>query len=71
MAATYVDALDTEEILRRMRINGKILKIVAVTAAFIALLWAATVTAVLLNHRNNDNGYFVVQIVEGTAVPID
>jgi len=63
MAATYVDALDTEEILRRMRINGKILKIVAVTAAFIALLWVGAVALASVNHVNMVNGYYTDEIV--------
>lgn len=64
IAATYVEEMGTDELLRDLRIRRKIVKIVAATAAVVICLWAGLVIASYVDHRKDVNGYATVEIIE-------
>lgn len=64
IAATYVEEMGTDELLRDLRIRRKIMKIVAATAAVVICLWAGLVIASYVDHCKDVNGYATVEIIE-------
>lgn len=57
IAASYVEEMGTDELLRDLRIRRKIMKIVAATAAVAFILWAGYLTIALIDVHENVNGY--------------
>lgn len=56
IAASYIEAMGTAEILRKMHIRRWILSVIAIVLAFIVLTWAVIVTnAVIKNERDIDS----------------
>lgn len=67
VASSYVEDMDTEELLRNLRIRRRILGIVASTAFVVVALWVGTVTYVIIHNEKTAHGYIVVgppQVIE-------
>lgn len=71
IASTYVDEMETTELLNDLRIRKRIVTIVLVLAVFIGTLWLGTVIVAIANHYIAMNGFFAEEIVEGTAVLLE
>ncbi len=71
IAAAYVDELETPELLNSLRIRRQIVKIVSVTALVVIILWAGVVATSFAYNIINDNGFYVEELVEGPAIPVD
>ncbi len=68
IAATYVDEMETAELLDHLRIRRRIVQIIGATALIVVLLWLGVVTLAFLYNVNAENGYFVEEIVEGSTL---
>lgn len=66
IAATYVEEMGTDELLRDLRIRRRIVRTVAAAMLSVVILWAGLVAASYVDHRKNVNGYLVVG--EATAI---
>lgn len=64
IAATYVNEMDTEEILQHLQYRTIIIKIVVVISVIILAVWLGVVSTASMRHFNSMNGYHVEEIVE-------
>lgn len=64
IAASYVEDMDTEELLRNLRIRRRIVGIVACVALIVVTLWAGTVTYVIIHNERLAHGYGVLGEIE-------
>ena len=72
IAATYVDEMGTDELLRDLRVRRRIVGMIAATAVAVVCLWAGLVTASYLDHVNGMNGYVVVgEVAEIDRVEVE
>lgn len=62
IAASYVNEMETGELLRDLRIKRRIVYCVAITAVIIVLLWASVVTRAYLRHVENVKGYYIDEV---------
>lgn len=60
IAATYVEDMGTDELLRDLRIRRRIIGVVAATAVAVVALWVGFITAAYVDHVNDVSGYLVV-----------
>lgn len=60
IAASYVEDMDTEELLRNLRIRRRIVGIVTCAALIVITLWAGTVTYVIIHNERLAHGYGVL-----------
>ena len=63
IAASYVDELDTPELLKKLRMRNKIIAIVCATAAIILAIWVGVVVTATRAHYNSMNGYFEEYVI--------
>ena len=63
IAASYVDEMDTPELLRKLRMRNKIIAIVCATAAIILAIWVGVVVTATRAHYNSMNGYFEEYVI--------
>ena len=63
IAASYVDELDTPELLKKLRVRNKVIAIVCATAAIILAIWIGVVVTATRAHYNSMNGYFEEYVV--------
>lgn len=64
IAASYIEEMNVQDLLKQLRIRKKIIGIVVATAVTLVLLWAGAVTTALIRHINDMNGYLVVSEAE-------
>lgn len=64
IAASYVEDMDTEELLRNLRIRRRIVGIVTCTALIVITLWAGTVTYAIIHNERLAHGYGVLGEIE-------
>ena len=64
IAATYVEDMDTEELLRNLRIRRRIVGIVTCTALIVVTLWAGMVTYAIIHNERLAHGYGVLGEIE-------
>jgi len=62
IAASYVDEMDTPELLNQLRIKKRIVAIVAVSAVTALLMWAGVVTKAYIDHVDAMNGILTTDI---------
>lgn len=58
IVASYVDELETPELLKKLAIRKRVLTIVISTVAIILILWAATVGWAIIKESDYSNGTF-------------
>lgn len=64
IAASYVDEMETPELLRQLRIRGRVVKIIGAVALAVMLLWAGTVSLALADSYNSAHGYIERTVIE-------
>lgn len=64
IASSYVEEMDTEELLHNLRIRRRILGIVTCTALIVITLWAGTVTYAIIHNERLAHGYGVLGEIE-------
>lgn len=69
IAASYVDSMNTDELLRDLHIRKKITTIFAGTMAAILLIWALAVTAECIYYNTLYPGYMTETIGEVSSGP--
>ena len=60
IAASCIEEMDAQELTLQLRIRKTIVRIVAVTALVVVLLWAGVVVTALIRHVKAMNGYLIV-----------
>lgn len=65
IAATYVDELDSQELLGNLRVKRRIIRIVSVVACFVVFIWLGITTAALISDAHQADGYYITHIDEG------
>lgn len=63
IAASFVDEMETGELLQNLKIKRRIMCCVVAAVAIIVALWAGVVTRAYLDHVGNMNGYFTEEII--------
>lgn len=72
IAATYVEEMGTDELLRDLRIRRRIVRAVTAAALAVVILWAGFIGAAYVDHRKDVNGYLVIgEIIEIEETEID
>lgn len=71
IAATYVNEMETGEVLEELKSNRKILFTVGATMAAAVILWAGWIVVSYMDHVKDVNGYAVVEIIEVERKQID
>lgn len=71
IAASYVDEMETGELLRDLRIRRKIVGILTAVAATVVILWLGVVSIALIGHNEQMNGHIVSTIDEVERIPLD
>ena len=74
VASSYVEDMDTEELLHNLRIRRRILGIVVGTALIVVALWIGTVTLVIVHNERLAHGYGVlgeIEIIDQTVYETD
>lgn len=62
IAVAYVEEMGTEELLKQLRIRKRIFSVICAGVALALLIWGSMVTAVYIDSRKADNGYYEVII---------
>ena len=70
VVSSYLEVIDTEELIEKFRIRKNIVAIIAVAAVSAVLLWAWGVGLALTENRDNAHGYFEEKIVEISDIQI-
>ena len=68
VACTYVDEMETTELLCRLNLRGKVLKTVAATCVTAVVLWAIGLLVVTIEFYQGANGYCVFTIVQDEVI---
>ena len=74
VASSYVENMDTEELLHNLRIRRRILGIVAGTALIVLMLWVGTVTYAIIHNERIAHGYGVlgeIEVIDWTEYETD
>lgn len=66
IAASYVNEMETPELLRQLRMRRKVVKIIGAVALAGVLLWAGVASIALLNDMNSANGCIERTIIENS-----
>lgn len=68
IAASHLEQMDTSELLKKLSVRKKILRIVLAVAAVVVLLWAGAVILALIRDNQRSNGYIEYYVTdEGTV----
>lgn len=68
---TYVNEMETDELVEEIRISKKTVGIITLTAVVVVLLWTARLVISYTDHEKDVNGYAVVEIIEVERKLID
>lgn len=71
IAASYVDEMETGELLRDLRIRKKIVQIITAVAVAVVMLWLGVVSIALFEHNSQMNGQIVVTVTEVERIPLE
>ena len=58
---TYIGEISTPELLQKLRLKKRIIRIVVTVATSIVLLWGTVVTIALINEFNDADGCIIVE----------
>lgn len=64
IAESYVDEMETREITKNLRIRRKIIGIISIVAVAIVAIWIGVVSAAMIGHNNEMDGYAVITDTE-------
>lgn len=71
VAFTYVNEMETGELVEEIRNSKKTVGIIVVTAVVMVLLWSVRLVISYSDHEKDVNGYAVVEIIEVERKLID
>lgn len=71
VAATYVNEMETDELIARLKINGKIISVVLLAVVLLVIMRFCFNLASLRSFQRDMNGYAVVEIIEVERKLID
>lgn len=71
VAATYVNEMETDELIARLKINGKIISVVLLAVVLLVIVRFCFNLASLRSFQRDMNGYAVVEIIEVERKLID
>lgn len=71
VAAAYVNEMETDELIIRLKINGKIVGAVLLAVTLLVIMRFCFNLASLHAFKRDVNGYAVVEIIEGERKAID
>lgn len=71
VAYTYVNEMETDELVQEIKAGKKIVKIAAITVAVMILIWAVITVVSYNDHAVDANGYAIVEIIEVDRKLID
>lgn len=63
IAETYVAEMEADELLQKLNIRKRLLRIVSIAAVTSLLLWASVVVYSLIHHVDAVDGYLVEEII--------
>lgn len=63
VVSTYLEELDTAELMDKIRIRRRIVTIIGAVALSAMLLWACALGIALAEKRDSTNGYFEEQVI--------
>ena len=72
IAASCIEEMDAQELTLQLRIRKTIVRIVAVTALALVLMWAGAVLTALVRHIKDMDGYLIVgeaEVISRTDYP--
>ena len=64
IASSYVNEMDSSELVHKLLIRKKIVRMVFAVAIVVVILWVGVVSISLLNEIKNADGYYDVSIVD-------
>lgn len=67
IAATYVNEMETGELLEGFRVKRQVIGTVLVTAMVVVGLWVGYLVYCYVDFRDSVNGYMVVDVIENDA----
>ena len=62
IAVAHVEEMGTEELLKQLRIRKRIFAVISAAVVLALLIWGSMVTAVYIESKDIDNGYYEVII---------
>ena len=65
IAATYIEELDSRELLGNLRVKRRIVSIVSVVACLVVFIWLGITTVALISDTHQADGYYITHIDEG------
>lgn len=71
IAFTYVNELETDEIITEINISRKKVRILAITALVVIFMWAVVVGVSYYDHKKDANGYAVIEIIEYERIEME
>lgn len=69
IASSYVDEMETTDLIQELRVRKKIVGIVALIAVIIVALWINLVVVSYADHAKNTHGYAMVDVIEESVAP--
>lgn len=58
-----LDEMDTGELIKRLKIKWKIVRIVAAAAVALVVLWGAVVSIIYIENKKYGDGYYTEQVI--------
>lgn len=68
IASSYVDAMDTNELLKELRIRRQVMAVVTGVMAVILVIWVGVVVLALGNEFNRADGYYDDSYITSTNI---
>lgn len=62
MASTYLEELETPELMEKIRVKNRIVSIVGAVAICALILWSGVICIALFKHTSNTGGFLVEEV---------
>ena len=62
IVSSYVEEMDTPELIKKLNVRRKIVGIVTAAAVAVVILWAGVVSIIYIENKKDGDGYFVEYI---------
>lgn len=70
-AFTYVNEMETDELIQEIKVSKKIVNIVLATAVIMVLIWTVKTAISYIDHVKDANGYAIVEIIEYERIELE
>lgn len=71
VAFTYVNEMETDELIQEIKVSKKIVNIVLATAVIMVLIWTVKTAISYIDHVKDANGYAIVEIIEYERIELE